>query len=109
MTFRPKIWQPIAIVLSAANLVAVGFAAGAAEAWHAGVHAGLALAFGLWAQKLRQRAAVGEVEGGLELQAGLESLEIEVGELRRDLVEVQERLDFTERMLTQGREVRGEG
>ncbi len=50
MTFKPATWLPIAILLSAANLVAVGFAAGGTEPWHAGVHATLALGFGLWAQ-----------------------------------------------------------
>lgn len=104
MNFKSRIWQPVAIVLSAANLVAVGFAAGAAEAWHAGVHAGLALAFGLWAQKIRQRDSGVEIEGGRELQAGLESLEMEVNELRRDLIDAQERLDFTERIMVQGQE-----
>jgi hypothetical protein len=29
-----------------------------------------------------------------------------VGQIRRELVEAQERLDFTERMLAQGREAR---
>jgi len=43
MTFKPATWLPIAILLSAANLVAVGFAAGGTEPWHAGVHATLAL------------------------------------------------------------------
>ena len=57
MTFKPAIGQPIAIGLSAINLVAVGFAAGAAEPWHAGVHAALGLAFGLWAQRLRSAVA----------------------------------------------------
>ena len=36
----------------------------------------------------------------------LETLELEVGQIRRELVEAQERLDFTERMLAQGREAR---
>jgi hypothetical protein len=102
MTFKSKIWQPIAIVLSALNLVAVGFAAGAAEPWHAGVHSALALGFGLWAQRLRRSPT----DGPADLQAGLEALEFEVSELRRDLGEAQERLDFTERMLTQAAESR---
>jgi hypothetical protein len=109
MNFKSKIWQPIAIVVSAANLVSVGFAAAAAQSWHAGVHAGLALVFGLWAQRLRQKESEPTpalAAGGSELQAGLEALEIEVSDLRRDLNEAQERLDFTERMLTKGREVR---
>ncbi len=54
MTFKPAIWRPIAIVLSVINLVAAGFAAGSAEPLHASVHVALGLAFGLWAQRLRQ-------------------------------------------------------
>jgi hypothetical protein len=54
MTFKPAIWYPIAVVLSAINLVGVGFAVGPGEPWHAATHAALALGFGLWAQRLRQ-------------------------------------------------------
>jgi hypothetical protein len=104
MTFKSKYWQPAAIALSALNLVAVGFAAGEAEAWHAGVHATLALLLGLWAQRLRGRAPADQ--GQPDLQAGLESLEFEVTRVREELSEVQERLDFAERVLAQGQEVR---
>ena len=98
MTFKPAIWHPIALALTALNLVGVGFAAGAAEPWHAGIHAVLGLAFWSWAQRLRQPTAVtGDSER-------LETLDLEVGQLRRELGEAQERLDFTERMLAQGRE-----
>src|SRR3989442_3622301 len=69
MTFKPAMWYPIAVVLSVINLVGVGFAA---EPWHATIHAGLALAFGLWAQRLRKGP------GGSEPQARLEALEAEV-------------------------------
>jgi hypothetical protein len=95
MTFKPAIWHPIAVVLSVINLVGVGFAAGSAEPWHAAVHAALALAFGLWAQRLRQDP------DGSELHAGLEALEAEVSKLRQELSETQERLDFVERLLAQ--------
>ena len=103
MTFKPAIWHPIAVVLSAVNLVAVGFAAGSAEPWHAGVHAALALGFGLWAQRLRQNP------GGNDRLARLETLEADVSDLRRELSETQERLDFAERLLTQGLEPRRVG
>ena len=103
MTFKPALWQPIAVVLSAINLVAVGFAAGAAEPYHAAVHAGLAVGFGLWAQRLRQRRAE-YVPAPREDR--LEALEAELGGVRGELGEVQERLDFTERMLAQRDEVR---
>ena len=100
MTFKPAIWHPITVVLSVVNLVAIGFAAASAEPWHATAHAALALAFGLGARRLRQRP------GGSERQAQLEVLEAEVNDLRRELSEAQERLDFTERMLAQGLESR---
>jgi len=100
MTFKPTIWYPIAVVLSAINLVAAGFAAGSAEPWHATVHAGLALAFGVWARRLLRRP------GGGEDQARLEELEVEVNSLRLELTETQERLDFAERLLAQASETR---
>ena len=100
MTFKPALWRPIAFGLSALNLVAVGFAAGAAEPWHAGVHAALAVAFGSWAQRLRR------APGGADREERLEMLEDDVGEMRRELSEAQERLDFAERLLAQRREAR---
>ncbi len=100
MTFKPAIWYPIAVVLSVINLAGAGFAAGQAEPWHATIHAALAVAFGLWAQRLRLGPR------GSEPQARLEALEAEMGNLRQELSEMQERLDFTERMLAQGPEAR---
>jgi hypothetical protein len=110
MTFKSPLWYPAAILLTAINLVGVGFAAASTEAWHAGVHATLALAFGLWAQRLRQRRGVGgsEVEARLQSleadMARLESLEADVSKLRQELGEAHERLDFAERMLAQGKD-----
>ena len=104
MTFKPALWLPIAVVLSIINLVAVGFAAGEGEAWHAAIHAGLALGFGLWAQRLiRQRP------GRSDLEARQDALEVEVDRLRQQLGETQERLDFAERLLAQGSEARRAG
>ncbi len=103
MTFKPALWQPIAVVLSAINLGAVGFAAGSAEPWHAATHAGLALVFGAWAQRL------GQSPRGSEVQARLEALEAEVSFVQRDLSETHERLDFAERLLAQGPESRRVG
>ena len=98
MTFKPALWQPIAVVLSAVNLVAVGFAAATTEPYHAAAHAGLALGFGLWAQRMRR--APRQIEGG-ETQERLDALEGEVNDMRRELNEAQERMDFTERVLAQ--------
>jgi hypothetical protein len=100
MTFKPAVWYPIATVLSVVNVAAVWFAATAAEPLHATVHAALALGFGLWAQRLRPARRGGDI------QTQLEPLELEVGDLRRELMETQERLDFAERVLAQGRDPR---
>lgn len=53
--------------------------------------------------RLRSRDAAGERPA--ELSHRLEALETEVGALRQELGETQERLDFTERLLAQDRGV----
>ena len=100
MTFNPRTWFPIAVVLSAVNVIAVWFAAVPAEPLHATTHAALAVAFALWAQRLRRGPTGGEVE------AGLEALQLEVNALRQELGEAQERIDFAERVLAQESQVR---
>jgi hypothetical protein len=109
MSFKPAIWYPIALVLSVINLVAVGFAAGEPEPWHVATHAALALAFGLWAQRLRQAPRGNELPAPLEVLEALEAVETEVSKMRQELSETQERLDFTERVLAQGPEARRVG
>lgn len=106
MTFKRTIWYPIAVVVSVVNLVAIGFAVGEPEPWHAAIHAALALAFGLWAQRLRPGPGPG---GGSEVEARLEALEGEWSKLRQELNETHERLDFAERLLAQGAEARRVG
>ena len=101
MTFKPRTWYPIAAVLGVVNLVSVGFAARSAEPLHATLHAVLALAFGLWAERLRQRLRGAESQAPLEALDALDALEAEVNGLRLELGETQERLDFAERMLAQ--------
>ena len=107
MASKTRFWNSVLVVLSAANLVSVWFAARPGEPWHATTHAALALAFGLWAQR-RMRLEEARLRAGA-LGPGSEddiaALQDEVGEVRRELGEVQERLDFAERMLTQAREV----
>ena len=70
----------------------------------------LAVAFGLWARRLRPRPGGSEFQirsGAPEgLQAQVDALEGEMAKLRQELTESQERLDFVERMLAQGRETR---
>jgi len=102
MRFKPAVWRPIAVVLSGLNVVAVGFAASAAEPLHAATHGALALAFGLWAQRM----GAGQVAGDIDMEARVEALELEVSSLRQELAEAQERLDFAERLLAQASETR---
>jgi hypothetical protein len=109
MTFKPATWYPIAVVLSVINLVSAGFAAGQAEPSHGAIHVALALAFGFWARRLRQGLGGTALPAGHEALAALEALEAEMGKLRQELSETQERLDFAERMLAQGRETRRVG
>lgn len=110
MTFKPAIWYPIAVLLSVINLVGVGFAA--AQPWHATIHAAFALAFGLWAYRLRQGRGRREFEARLEalesLDRGESSEEVqslcnELETVRRELSELNERVDFAERLLTRDR------
>lgn len=108
MTFKPKVWFPIAAVLSAINLVSVWFAAVPGEPAHATLHAGLAMAFGYWALRLRQRLGQAEQDARFLAQEDetgrLESIDDDMDRLRQALSETQERLDFAERMLVQGRD-----
>jgi hypothetical protein len=110
MTFKPAIWYPIAVLLSVVNLVGVGFAAGPV---HSTSHAALALAFGLWAYRLRRGLGGSAVQARLEgleaEQSRLDALEAEVSKLRQELSETQERLDFAERLLAKGPDARRVG
>jgi hypothetical protein len=104
MSFKSITWYRIAIALSVINLVALGFALRPTESlWHAAAHGVLALAFLGWSQRLRSR-----VESP-ELPAELEAFAIELNEMRQQLSETQERLDFVERMLAQEPEARRVG
>lgn len=80
----------IAWLLSLGNLVAAWFAAQPGEPWHAAIHALLAVLFALGAQRLAARRRPPVESGGADKLRDLEDR----------LVELEERLDFTERALT---------
>ncbi len=109
MAFNPTTWYPIAVVLSVVNLAGAGFAIGQAQPEHAAIHVALAVAFGLWARRLRPRPGEKELPGGSDLQDRFEAVEGEVSKLRHELTETQERLDFVERLLARGRDARRVG
>ena len=102
MALNPRTWYPIAALGAFVNVVAFAFAAASAEPWHATTHAVLATAFWLWAQRIKARPGVGALEGVHE--AAIAALREEVLELRREVSEMQERLDFAERLLSQVRD-----
>src|SRR5438132_13097086 len=104
MTFKPAVWYPIAVVLSVVNVVAVAFTAGPAQPWHAAGHAALALAFGLWAQRLRRRAGGRELPGAgeSELEARLEALEAGVEPPRQQPSEARGARALAQRPLAPG-------
>jgi hypothetical protein len=109
MTVKPAFWRPVAVVLSAINLVGVGFAAASADPWwHAAIHAGLALAFGLWAQRLGQARGgsdLARVQQQLEQQAAaLQDAQATLASQSAQLAELHERVDFAERVLVQVRD-----
>jgi hypothetical protein len=96
MALRPTTWRRIAIVLSVVNLGGLIMALGAGEIAHAGAHALVGGLLVVWIGRLRERSRGAERIAGDER---LEGLEDEVDQLRRELGEAQERLDFTERMM----------
>jgi hypothetical protein len=97
MTIKPAVWQGIALALAAINLVAAGFATD--EPRHLATHLVLAALFGGWAWWKRGQPA--PLAPPTPSAQGLEALEAEVSNLRRELNEAQERLDFAERLLAQ--------
>lgn len=100
MTVKATIWYPIALVLTVINVAGVGYAVRPLEPLHAAIHAALALAFGLWARRLRTGPR------GREDDTRLEAFDAELANLRQELSETQERLDFAERLLAQRPETR---
>jgi len=108
MTFKPRVWEPIAWILAGINVAAVWFAALPGETWHAAGHAALGVAFALWAIRLRRLRREPMSDGSsaerlAEIEARLAEFD-QLPNLETRLAELEERLDFTERALV---EVRG--
>lgn len=108
MTTKRAVWHAIAVGLCAINLAGLGFAVGAAEPWHAAVHGGLAMACWLWARRLRHGpggSEMAQLQQLVEQQAAaLEDARNALDDQSGQLAELQERVDFAERMLIQARE-----
>lgn len=95
MRFKHPAWIPVAWMIALGNLVAVGPAAAVAEPFHATIHAALAGLFALGARHLmaRRRPAVTQ-----------EPVQLAIEDMQARLWELEERLDFAERMLTKYRD-----
>lgn len=110
MNWKHWPWPSILIALSVLNVAGAGYAIALSEGPHAGVHVGLAALFWLWARRVQRRPALSpseldRVQERLDEQAAaLEDTRTLLGDQSRQLSELQERLDFTERVLTQARD-----
>ena len=100
MWFKHRAWIPVAGVLSILNLVSVWFAARSAEPLHATLHALLATSLGLGALHLSTRQRTHDQAEQLQQTVDqAEQLQQTSADLQAHLLEIEERLDFTERML----------
>lgn len=92
----------IAIALSVINVLGFISAMGDGSPLHAGAHVAVGVVLFLWIQRLSERVREGHAELAEPAdQDRIEGLESEMDQLRRELAEAQERLDFTERMMAQ--------
>ncbi len=100
-------WRRLAIVASVFNVAGAGFAIAAGEGWHAGIHVTLALAFAFAAQRLTgdQRSESASIQQQLAAQAdALEEAQATLARQAAQLAELNERVDFAERVLTKARD-----
>ena len=95
---KPTTKFQILFWLSALNLIALGYAL--PNPLHAAGHGLLALGFAFWAKRVRPSRSEDEEAPD---ESRFENLDAEVSELRRQLSETQERLDFAERLLVRER------
>lgn len=105
MWFKHRAWIPVAWVLSVTNLVAVWFAAAPAEPAHATLHALLGVALALGAQRLMaRRRDDGPNEQLQHVLDQNERLQQSVDDTQARALELEERLDFADRLLAQHRD-----
>jgi len=104
--FKHRAWIPAAWLAATLNVAAVWFAAQPAEPFHATGHALLAVLLALGARHLTLRRQ--SATPGADLQQALEEseqLQQTIDAMHPRIQELEERLDFTERLLVQQRDV----
>jgi hypothetical protein len=100
MWFKHRAWIPVAWTLSVVNLVAVWFAAQPGEPFHATAHALLGVSFALGARHLRTRQIAASQNDYLqEALDHNEQLQQVVDDTQGRVFELEDRLDFAERLL----------
>ena len=105
MWFKHRAWIPVAWLLSLVNLGAVWFAARPAEPWHATIHGLLAVVFGLGARRLMARQQVDALNEHLQQTIDQnEHLQQTIDGMQAHLQELEERVDFAERLLVKHRD-----
>jgi hypothetical protein len=105
MWFKHRAWIPVGWVVAIANVVAIYFAALPGEALHATVHGLLGAGFALGARHLTVRQRMAELNGQVQETLDLnEHLQQTVENTESRLRELEERVDFTERMLATQRD-----
>ena len=111
MPSKTTILRAVAYAGVVINVLGGAFAAGrGGEPIHVTVHAALALAFGWWAGRLGRgpvalESGTDSVQAQLEQQAAaLDDVRAALADQTRQVSELQERLDFTERVLTKAKD-----
>lgn len=104
MTTKNRFWTGLLAALSVLNLAAVWFAAGPTDPWHPTIHAILALAFGVWADRRMRPGDPGPAANALGSGTDTAALRDDMGDVQHELSELRDRLDFAERLLSQARE-----
>lgn len=104
MWFKHPAWIPVTWVLALANLGAVWFAAQPGEPWHATGHALLAAGLALGARHLQIRDRAAGLADGWQPMLDHEDPEPTVTGMQTRVAELEERLDFAERLLASQRD-----
>jgi hypothetical protein len=104
MWFTHPAWIPVTWVLAVANLASVWFAAQAGEPWHATVHAALAAGLAIGAQRLQERHRTADRPEQWQDMPHPEHEEQAGDGMQARVEELEERLDFAERLLANQRD-----
>ena len=107
MWFKHRAWIPVAWALSVANLLGalVAMRMTPTGPWHAATHLALAAGFALGARHLMARRRAGTLDDQLQQTLDQnEQLQQTLDAMQQRMYELEERVDFAERMLATQRD-----